>query len=61
MKLRVTSLTILKVFYKLLVDSFQGEHGLSWVPNEQFALINGLNERPTTKKLGVLLFIPGPK
>ena len=39
-----------QTFYKLLVDTFQGEVGLSRVLNGQFMVLNGFNEVPITRK-----------
>lgn len=38
-------------FYGLLVDSFQGEAGLSRILNGQFVVLNGFNEVPIHKKM----------
>jgi hypothetical protein len=37
-------------FYNLLIDTFQGEVGLSRVLNGQFMILNGFNEVPINKK-----------
>lgn len=42
-------LTITQNFYHLLIDTFQGEVGLTRVLNGQFMVLNGFNEIPFTK------------
>jgi Ubiquitin-like domain len=42
-------LTITQNFYHLLIDTFQGEAGLTRVLNGQFMVLNEFNEVPLTK------------
>jgi hypothetical protein len=42
-------LTITQTFYHLLINTFQGEVGLTRVLNGQLRVLNGFNEVPFTK------------